>query len=319
MIYYFCFDNSKPTGGNKIAYRHVEALNELGFEACIVHQNENFEYTQISHKPPITNLKQLRLNVNDIFVLPEDLGPALNSIAPGIKKVIFNQNAYNSFKGYKLFDSRMPPYVSREYIACLAVSEDSRLYLETAFPGVCCHRIHISFRQELFSCKDLSAKQRQICFMTRKNQSDVIQVISQLRIRNNLSGWNFQAIENATEEEVARIMIDSTIFLAFGHPEGFGLSSLEALSAGCNVIGYSGIGGREFFGACFCSEIPFGEITNFVKTVEYSAAYHEKNRAQFEEAIKHSQKYVQMAYSPRREKEDLLAVYRSISNHNFNE
>lgn len=312
MIYYFCFDNSKPTGGNKIAYRHVELLNELGIEASIVHRNSGFYYSQFIHKPPSVGLAELRLRPSDLFVLPEDLGPALNTIAPGIKKVIFNQNAYNSFRGYNISEALFPPYLSPEYVATLVVSEDNQKYLEFAFPGLQCFRLHISFRQDLFCCTQLDRKQKQLCFMTRKNAGDVAQVIGQLRARNNLDQWRFVAIENASEDEVASIMADSALFLTFGHPEGISLSNMEAMSCGCLVIGYSGMGCREYFDAGYCREVPFGDITKFVKVVEEVASVFEEDRTSFDVAVGRSINYVRSTFSPTQERSDLLMAFQSI-------
>lgn len=83
--------------------------------------------------------------------------------------------------------------------------------------------------------------------MTRKNQADVVQVVSALKSRRRLQGWQFQAIENCSSSEVAAILKDSCIFMSFGYPEGISLSNLEAMLSGCWVVGYSGMGCREYF------------------------------------------------------------------------
>jgi glycosyltransferase involved in cell wall biosynthesis len=36
------------------------------------------------------------------------------------------------------------------------------------------------------------------------------------------------------------------VFLALSRLEGFGLTPLEAMAAGCVVVGFTGIGGREY-------------------------------------------------------------------------
>lgn len=312
MIYYFCFDNAKPTGGNKIAYRHVDLLNTAGMAASIVHGKPGFRFSALGEQIPVISLQELRLNSGDIFVLPEDLGPRLNAIARGIPKIIFNQNAYYSFRGYKLGEGLAPPYLDPEYIATFVVSEDNKRYLEYAFPGLRCRRLHVSFRQDLFSCPDLTAKRRQICFMTRKNAGDVAQVVNQLRLRNYLAGWSFIAIENASEQQVAQIMAESAIFLSFGHPEGISLSNLEAMACGCYVVGYSGMGCREYFDAGHCLEVPFGDITAFVAAVEQAAALFDGNAALFQARVQASQAYARHTYSPERERRDVLQAFTEL-------
>ncbi len=312
MIYYFCYENASPTGGNKITYRHAELLNEMGLQAAVVHKNQNFRYTQFAHQPPVVGLKQLRLTPKDIFVLPEDLGPALNRIAPGIRKVIFNQNAYNTFRQFSPADQLLPPYLHPEFLATFVVSEDNRIYLESAFPGLKCKRLHISFRREIFQCADLAQKKRQICFMTRKNTQDVNQVLLQLHSRGLLKGWAFKAIENATELEVAQAMRESALFMAFGHPEGISLSNIEAMASGCRVVGYSGMGCREYFSPGYCQEIPFGDITTFVTEVERLAHEFEGHRSTFNATVKSAQSYATTTFSVERERADLLEAFTGL-------
>lgn len=41
-ILYFCFASPQPTGGDKVIYRHVALLNQLGFKAWVVHPQTGF-------------------------------------------------------------------------------------------------------------------------------------------------------------------------------------------------------------------------------------------------------------------------------------
>ena len=85
-------------------------------------------------------------------------------------------------------------------------------------------------------------------------------------------------IEDVTQEEVASVLKRAANFLSFGHPEGFGLPPLEAMSAGCLVIGYHGMGGREFFHREFSVPIEFGDIRAYVEAVESASADTSKSR-----------------------------------------
>jgi hypothetical protein len=313
LIYYFCYDNKTPTGGNRVTYRHVRILNELGFPAAVVHSTRG--YVLPGHEvspPPIVYLPDLGLSDKDILVLPEDFGPSLITAAPGCRKIIFNQNAYYTFQGYSYDSQQLPPYLHSDYIATLVVSEDNKKYLETCFPGINCRRIHISFDQDKYYCDDLASKPRSICFMTRKNPGEVVQVVSALRSRANLLGWKFCPIENRRPDEVAAIMRSSRIYMSFGAPEGISLSNLEAMLAGCRVVGYSGMGCREYFENSLCSEVPFGDIVKFVESVEETALASEHDIDGFIRSVRRSQSYVCEAYSVERERIDLGDFYGSI-------
>ena len=106
-------------------------------------------------------------------------------------------------------------------------------------------RLINSIETNLFSPGDV--KQRVIAYMPRKNAKDSSVVAAILRSKPWFqdSGWSLKAISGLPQYEVAQILQRSLVFLAFGHPEGFGLPIAEAASCGCYVIGYSGLGGRE--------------------------------------------------------------------------
>jgi hypothetical protein len=313
VIYYFCYDNLRPTGGSAVIYRHVQLLNRAGLDAAVVHQKADFVLPGYElNPPPIIGSLQLELRPSDLLVLPGDLGPGLNQVAPGIRKILFNQNAYHSFRGYDINSSSLPPYGDPEYIATLVVSEDNRRYLEHLFPGVSCRRLHISFDHELFDCPDLGVKGKQIAFMTRKNFADVVQVIGALRSRQRLRDWRFKAIENCSPTEVAEILRDSCIYASFGGPEGISLSNLEAMLSGCWVVGYSGMGCREYFDQNLCEEVPFGDIVAFVDAVERAAHQYESDRARFNGCVVSAQGYVRDTYSEEKECSELIDFYSSL-------
>ena len=80
------------------------------------------------------------------------------------------------------------------------------------------------------------------------------------------------SINGLPQESVARLLQKSLIFMAFGHPEGFGLPLAEAAACGCYLIGYSGLGGRELLEIASSNhagqEIPYGDWYAFVQACE---------------------------------------------------
>ena len=113
--------------------------------------------------------------------------------------------------------------------------------------------------------------------MPRKNHKHSLIVTSYLKSHPLLRGWTFVPIHGMTQVEVAGVLRDSSLFLSFGHPEGFGLPVAESLACGCTVIGYSGIGGHELFqiGRKYsCAlQIPFGDFYQFISTVQVKSLF----------------------------------------------
>jgi hypothetical protein len=311
-IYYYCFANRTPTGGNKVTYRHVDTLNRLGLNACILHPKSGFRYTSFDHQPPVVGLDELSLNPDDLVVMPEDAGPAMCLFARGVRKVIFNQGAYNTFRGFSDLKGPLPPYLDPDYLAALVVSEDSFRYVTYAFPGVRCHRIHLCLDYDRFGFVAAPLKQKTIAFMTRKSPGDVLQVLQILRSRRALSGWRLVRIEGVDEPGVARLMETAALYLSFGHQEGCPLSNLEAMARGCRVIGYSGLGGREFFADDRALEIPAGDVIAFARAVEAEARRFEQGCPALIAEMEAGASHVRRTYTAEAEREDLRRFYASL-------
>ncbi|MHB1241076.1 MAG: glycosyltransferase family 4 protein [Gammaproteobacteria bacterium] len=320
-IHVLCPDNDRPSGGIKILYRHVDVLTRNGFSASILHQQPGFRCTWFANSTPIRYLSDVRLAQTDFLVIPEIYGPNiaalrdLPGIGPGGRKVIFNQNAYYTFLGHSLDAVEHPafamPYeMGPEFVAMLVVSEDSRRYLEYAFPDAPVHRIRNAIDASLFAFRE--EKVRQICFMPRKHPEDALQVLALLRLRGALDGVRVRAIEHMSEREVAEIMQESLIFLSFGYPEGCPLPPAEAMACGCLVVGYDGFGGREYFREEFSHPVPVGDIVSYATAVEQLLAAHARDPGTLRERARRASHYIQEHYSQVNEEHDIVGCWERL-------
>ena len=75
-------------------------------------------------------------------------------------------------------------------------------------------------------------------------------------------------IHGVNQQKVVELLQRSIGFLAFGHPEGFGLPLAEAAACGCALIGGSGLGGQEIFELASKQnigwEVKFGDWQGFI-------------------------------------------------------
>ena len=320
-IYVLCPENDRPSGGVKILYRHVDVLMRNGFSASILHQQQGFRCTWFTNSTPIRYLSDVRLSKTDFLVIPEIYGPniaalrELPAIGPKVRKVIFNQNAYYTFLGHSLeavthTGLTMPYAMDGEFVATLVVSEDSRRYLEYAFPGTPVYRIHNAIDTGLFAFRE--QKSRQICFMPRKHPEDALQVLALLRLRGALDGVRVRVIEHRNEREVAAIMQESLIFLSFGYPEGCPLPPAEAMACGCLVVGYDGFGGREYFRPEFSHPVPVGDIVGYAAALERLLAEHARDPAALCERARRGAGYIREHYSEDIEKADIVGCWEKL-------
>jgi len=264
-VYYVAPDLARPSGGVRTIYRHVDALNRLGLDAAVVHATRDFRCEWFEHETAVVHLP-LTLSSSDTLVVPEDYAPRLGELVPGVPKVIFNQNAYRTFNGFP--DPRSTSYTTcPDLLGVMVVSEDSRRYLEHCFPGLRVARVRHAIDSGVFH-PDPSGRRRQVAVVPTKRPHDVTQLLAVLEARDALSGWDVIRIERMSEAEVAAVLRASYVFLSMNRADGFGLPPAEAIASGCRVIGFHGMGAREFFCAPYAVAIDDGDIIGFATAVE---------------------------------------------------
>ena len=282
----YCFwflvypDLPKPIGGVKQIHRVAEILSNIGHDVFLVQDDCNFHPGWFSSNLQAVSKSEWFSKTNlsplhDFIVLAETFVPHLDQIFPHISKIIFNQNSSYSFglPGTKIYN---PSYIIPFYnhpsvvqIWCVSVF-DLRL-LRRMF-SISSNKIFLLPNAiETEECTWSPPTNKQITYMKRKNALDHAVVVELLKKQPWLKGWTLQPIKNLSHAEVLNTFTASDIFLAFGHPEGFGLPIAEALACGCAVVGYSGLGGRELFNMAFDYDlsvsIEFGDWLGFVDGV----------------------------------------------------
>lgn len=320
-IYVLSPENNRPSGGIKILYRHVDVLQRNGFSAAILHQQPGFRCTWFANDTRVVYLPEAHLTERDFLMIPEIYGPKMYSlnqlpqIGPRVKKVIFNQNSYYTFLGYPINSVLKPDFITPytkldEFIATIVVSEDSKRYLEYAFPQMPVYRIRNAINTEVFSRQ--TSKKKQICFMPRKHTEDALQVLAILQQRGALNDFSVIPIDNMNEREVAAVMRDSLVFLSFGYPEGCPLPPAEAMACGCIVVGYHGQGGQEYFHKEFCYPVAINDIVGFASSVETILGIWRRDPASIEAMASLAAQYVRQNYSAEREEHDIVGCWKNI-------
>jgi glycosyltransferase involved in cell wall biosynthesis len=325
MIYYLCPDTDEPFSGIKKVYSHVDILNRCGMPARVLHGKRRFRCGWFCNTTLTTALKDAHITRHDFLAVPEFynlvyLNPARNDGAAKVfgkvfgtpaKKVIFNHGTYLSFTGSS-FEREGPAnlHTDPRVTAAITVSEDGQEFLSHAFPALRTFRVCSSVNSDLFVPRQ--EKKDQICFLSRKNRDHAVAVISILKLRGMLDGYALAPIEGRSEWETAEVMKESSIFLSFGFPQGFPLSPAEAMACGCIVIGYHGMGGREYFLPDFCFPVETGNILEFARTVEGVITSLKFNPEPLKRMALRGSAHVREVYSPFREQEDVLRCWKTL-------
>jgi len=237
-------DLNVPAGGGKQAYRHIDVLNQLGFDAYFAHPTPGFRYTWFDNQTRIVQSDSLELTADDFLLYGE-----LVSDVPEIKgrdrcgHVIYCQNDYNVMSGFGMDLMKIRGHFHNA-AAVLCVSENSERNLRFIFPSANVMRVRYSFDRNPWGfCGD---KSKVMAFMPRKGGNLIGAAGALAKLRWIPQGWTVYPIDGASEGEVANILKRCAVFLSLSEREGFGMPPAEAMACGCVVVGFTGFAGAEY-------------------------------------------------------------------------
>jgi hypothetical protein len=240
-ILYACPDSPEPSGGVRRLYRHVEILNKHDLWASIVHASPGFRITWFEHNAPICYRSSLaELSQDDVLVIPEVMTSLMKEVEHSVAtRVAIGLNwayiymalpAGEDWKSYGINHAIAGSQYEREFI------------LKTM--GINAHVLVSGIDSDLF--RPATDKRLQIAFMPRKmSLGDAIFGAFRLKYPQ-LSHVPIVRIENQSHRGVAEVLSKAAIFVTATLVEGLARPPLEAMSAGCIVVGFAGRGSLEY-------------------------------------------------------------------------
>ena len=279
-------DPKNPTGGLNVIFDLVQTLKSLGFDTEAISSSPDASYRYMSPEPSIfyvpgivepasvkqralkwgRNIAKVRKNAvldlreDDVIVVPEYLSDWLPGMFPNQKCVLLNQGYYVVANV-----ATSKTWNPNAFVATISVSEACHQMAELmGLKGL--YRVPLSIDHDLFAAA--SIKTNVIAFMPRRREMDVRIVVKLLKDRGKVEEFELRPLDNMTHRDVAKAIGEASIFLSFSELEGFGLPPAEAMCAGCVVVGYTGVGGKEYFDAEVGFPIEDGNIKEFVLCIE---------------------------------------------------
>ncbi|ROH93290.1 FkbM family methyltransferase [Stagnimonas aquatica] len=239
LLYYLpSFD--RPFGGVKVIYEQVAALNRLGFRA-------------FTHTPPGSRagaywdvqkheLPHWNPGPGDVVIAPEVM-PAdwLRAVkAQGASVWLLVQNwAYvaASFEG-------APPGQAPSFEGALVVSDSTEAVVRRCFPQLPCWRVPPAITPVAPVAGSARAA---IAYLPRK-QPELARWLRAVwpRVFPDLADVEWIEIDGLPHAQVLERLRQARYFVSLQHQEGLGLPALEAMAAGCLVLGFAGVGGQEY-------------------------------------------------------------------------
>jgi hypothetical protein len=240
-IIFFCPSTTIINGGIKHIFRMAEALIEQGRDAAVFEQNGQ-RPGWFASTAPMVDQGIFTASADHLYVLPEDQPHILADFAKfPQRKAIYSQNHFYGALGIGNASSYADYGVTDILCSSRTIYDHSRLR-------------HATVRAHIVPCavdplqfKPATAKRNQIAFMPRKRAIEATYIRDMFRFTYpQYNTWEWHEISGVSEDDAARMLGEARVFLSLSRLEGFGLTPLEAMAAGCIVSGFTGIGGREY-------------------------------------------------------------------------
>lgn len=243
-IFYECRDLKKPSGGVRRLYRHVEILAKHGFDASVLHHEPGFRVAWFPTDAPVRYWNGgVTFETGDVLVIPEGHTDVMMSTRDAAcERVVIALNWSNIYAHLPIGQDWRHMGI-RHVIAGSDCEQD---FVRRSM-GLSSVVLASGTDAAMFSRPRPMEQQLQIAYMPRK-QADAFHVIACV-FRSRFPEWAhvpFVPIDGVSHEEVGRLLARSAIFLSTSVLEGLARPPLEAMAAGCLVVGFAGRGSLEY-------------------------------------------------------------------------
>ncbi len=334
---------NSPTGGINIIIQFAEVLLRNGRDVRLIFETPDYVYSFIPHDVPtayvphrqslplkgriksalkLFDQKQAMprspganplamLDPSDIFIIPEYAFDLDRARFPVGKHVILVQ-------GFgPLFDClvRMAPEhpkTSNQFLGAIATSqkcaEATKVMIgqDPAVVPLALDPARYVFRTE---------KKKQIAYMPRRRGEEIAGLIKLLSTQDALRDFNFVPIDGMPSDQVDQILSDSLIYLSGSQKDGFGLPPAEAMAMGCLVVGYTGVGGTEFFTPQTGFPVPDDDLVTFYQTVRDVVTGYQNDPAPYDILRQNASQFILERYSLVATEDALLQAFKELQEH----
>jgi hypothetical protein len=283
ISYFFLPDFEKESGGMKLAYDHVKAMNENGFNAKVLHQKEGYfpkwleAYYDLNEDGTFKDIpivysegdEPLAIGMEDFFFIPEGFPQVMENLAKQnapCKKIIFCQNWY-----YVL--NSLPPGVfwdSYGITDVMSVSNSQSEYLKLIMPFLKIKNVIGNIDSEVFSPPEtMTDKKLVVSFIpSRDNGVKSYNVIKTFyAIFPHFRFIRFAELKGMSKDDYVKALRESAFYAHFDEQSSWGTAPIEAFNCKCLVAGWDGVGGREYMNTDNMWIVPNGDIIRLAMAI----------------------------------------------------
>lgn len=248
-IYFFTLDTKgNPTAGIANIYEHVKLLNELGYDAKILHEKNDYklkgdessmgiadwlgeEYAALPH----ASIENQNLNISpaDFIVIPEVFSTLMDQVKTfPCRKIVLSQS-YDYLLELLPIGKRWD--IDYGFNHVITTSERQSSYLKSLFPSIRTHVIPVSI-PEYF--KPSEKPKVPIITISTRNHGDAAKIAKSFYLQYPMYKWvTFKELRGLTRQEFAEELGKSCLGVWIDDSAGFGTFPIEAMHCNTPVIG----------------------------------------------------------------------------------
>ena len=248
-LYFFTLDTKgNPVAGVANIYEHVKVLTELGYNAHILHEKNDYkkygdenqngisdwlgeEYAKLSH----TSIESGSLNINpqDFLIIPEVFSSVMQQKevhALPCKKVVLSQSPEYIFELLPL-GRRWTDFGFNDAIT---TSEKQATYLKTLFPSLRTHVVPVSIPSYF---KPSNKPKLPVVALHTRNQADLTKITKSFYLQYPIYKWlTFKDLRGLSRTQFADELSKCCLAIWVDDQAGFGTFPLEAMECETTVI-----------------------------------------------------------------------------------
>lgn len=248
-LYFFTLDTKgNPTAGIANIYEHVKLLNELGYQAAILHEKNDYklkadengngiaewlgeEYAALPHVS--IEAQQLNINPADFIIIPEIFANIMDQVKGfPCKKVVFSQSYDYLLELLPLGKRWNTDFGFNDVIT---TSTKQAQQLSNLFPSIRTHVVPVSI-PTYFKTSD-KPKIPVISIVTR-NPGDAAKIAKSFYLQYPVYKWvTFKELRGLPRQQFADDLGKSCLAVWIDDQSGFGTFPLEAIECNTPVIG----------------------------------------------------------------------------------
>lgn len=248
-MYFFTLDTKgNPTAGIANIYEHVKILNELGFDACILHEKNDYklkgdengiglgdwlgeEYAALKH----VSIEAGNLNISpaDFIIIPEIFANIMDQVKGfPCKKIVFSQS-YDYLLELLGVGKRWNTDLGFHDVITTSVKQAQ--YLTNLFPSIRTYVVPVSIPTYF---KDSDKPKQPVVSIVTRNHGDAAKIAKSFYLQYPVYKWiTFKELRGLPRQQFADELAKSCLAVWVDDQSGFGTFPLEAMECNTPVIG----------------------------------------------------------------------------------